>query len=174
MASEEPPSDASTSLSSSTVSFSESEDDATFSFNFVRDVEGDIDDVVRLGALGRFAEARALLEQSLNAIDNIAPIAVEIMRLMYDQGDLAQLYTYASAFLADDDCRKDHESWTAKSLCILYLMHDICIARLGSHQDFVTTSSDLSKANLDVMAFPEMDDEQVRDQDREAAFPTLT
>lgn len=159
-------SSAATSLSTSTVSLSggeeEDEDDINFSFDFVRDIESDIDDVVRLGALGRFVGARSRIQDSLKVIDNIAPIAVEVMRLMYDQGDIFQLYRYASAFLADEDCRNDHESWTSKGLCILYLMHDICVARLGNPRDFVTTFSDLSKADLKVGSFQEMDDEQVR------------
>jgi hypothetical protein len=163
MASEELSSEASTSQSSTTASLSEDEnDDITLNFRFIRDIKSDIEDVVRLGAFGRFAEARSLVEHSLKVVDNIAPIAVEVMRLMYDQGDIAQLYRYTSAFLADDDYRNNHESWTPKGLCILYLMHDICVARLGNFRNFITTSSDVSKTDLDVGSFQEMDDEQVR------------
>lgn len=117
------------------------EKDLTLDFSFERDVNRDVGDVIRFGAFGRFKESRLLVEDTLQQFDNIFPVAVEIMRLMYDQGDLSQLLAYTSTVLAPDDLRTKNESWSPGAMCILRLFRDLCVMHddkgLGSNTEIL-------------------------------------
>jgi hypothetical protein len=86
--------------------------DITMNFTFETNVYQDLEDIVRLGAFGQFKEARLIVDESLEGLHDEFPIAVEIMRLMYDQGDFVQLYKYTSGLLSSDDHRMRHKGWT--------------------------------------------------------------
>jgi hypothetical protein len=130
-------------------------------FNVHFSLEMDIQDVVRLGAFGKYREARSLVDNSLKQLDYFFPIAVEIMRPMYDQGDITALYDYTIELITPANDRRKHPSWTAKELCILHLMHDVCAALNGTSQSTITTFRDMAEANLNIRKFEELDDEQV-------------
>lgn len=121
-------------------------------------LEYDIQEVVRLGTLGQFQEARSLANRSLKQFDYIFPIAVEIMRLMYDQEDFGTLYVYTNALMSR---RTEQKSWTPRALCILHLMHDVCGMLRNSLANVATTSRDMSEAGLSARNPENLDHEQV-------------
>jgi hypothetical protein len=133
-------------------------------FKFEFSLRDGIQDVVYSGTHGHFMEARSLADDSLKQFDKIFPIAVEIMRLMYDQGDLNALYTYIGGLVNPSDRRRlrtEYRSWTAKALCIVHLMHDTCGVSSSKPAKVTTTPLDLFAANLNVRKFEDLDDEQV-------------
>lgn len=131
---------------------------STVDFKFESDGDEVIGDLVCLGTLGRFIEARLLAEEFLAKIDYIFPFAVEIMRLLYDQGDLDELNVYTEALMSTSDDRTNHHSWTAKAKCVLGLMHDLCTDQ--AHGSW--TSIDMTHVYSDIQRHEDLDDEQVR------------
>jgi hypothetical protein len=144
--------------SSSKARMSKGTERLVFKFDFsLRDY---IQDVVHSGTHGHFTEARLLAHDSLEQFDQIFPIALEIMRLMYDQGDVDALHSYI-----DRRAQTHGTSWTAKALCIVHLMHDTCEIPCGESAKVAvtTTPRDLFAANLNVRRFEDLDDERVSD-----------
>jgi hypothetical protein len=135
--------------------------DLVMNFTFENDVNRDIEDVVRLGTFGQYDKARLIAEESLKDLDDEFTIAVEVMRLMYDQGDVVQLFKYTSALLAAKKTRKRHKSWTPMAICILYQMHDFCVAIRSHYQDPIVANR--FEFDLSVEKFEDFDDEQVRE-----------
>jgi hypothetical protein len=140
------------------MSLPDDAEDLVLDFEF--GLEGDIQDVVRLGTLGQFQKARSLADESLKQLDYVFPIAIEIMRLMYDQEDYRALYAYTIALMSD---RTKQKSWKPRELCILHLMHDVCGMLSGNPGDVATTPFDLLAANLSNRTVDSLDDEQVSD-----------
>jgi hypothetical protein len=125
-----------------------------FKFDFsLRDY---IQDVVHSGTHGHFTEARLLAHNSLEQFDKVFPIALEIMRLMYDQGDVDALHSYI-----DLRVQTHGKSWTAKALCIVHLMHDTCERSCDKLAELDTTPYDWLAANRNLGKFEDLDDEQV-------------
>jgi hypothetical protein len=158
MSSEEP-----SSASSQCSSASDDEEDVCFDFEL--DLASYVQEVVRLGALGIFKEARHVAREYLGEHENLFPVAAEIMRLMYDQGDVVKLYDYSGRSMAESRVRMQHKSWTGRAVCILHLLRDVCGALRGNPTNVATTHLDLREANLNDAQDPEdLDDEQVRDR----------
>jgi hypothetical protein len=131
-------------------------------FIFESDVDKDIDDVVRLGAFGQFEKARSIVDESLGELDNNFFVAVEIMRLLYDQGDGVELISYTNLLCAPDYDRNTHGSWSEMATCILHLMHDFGVILEDDSSGLVTDEADLSTFNSSVQQFQGLDDERVR------------
>lgn len=144
--------------SSGSSQCSSSYEDENICFDFAFDLKDYVQEVVRLGALGIFQEARYLAQGALREHDYVFPVAIEIMRLMYDQGDADALYAYSGGLMAEGDTRTQHESWTAEALYILRLLHDACGALRGHPTNVPVTRLDLT----DIESFEDLDDEQVR------------
>jgi len=163
MSSEEPSSESSQNSSSGDEEEEEEEGegegDVCLDFKF--HLADYVQEVVRLGALGIFNEARFVAGEYLSEHANFFPVAAEIMRLMYDQGDVDELYAYSGRLMAEGGVRTQHESWTGEALCILHQMRDVCGALRGSPTTVATTQLDVGDANLDVDDFKDLDDEQV-------------
>jgi hypothetical protein len=133
-------------------------------FKFEFSLRDDIQDVVNSGTHGHFREARSLADDSLKQFDEVFPIAVEITRLMYDQGDVDALCAYINHLVNPFDRRgprTKHRSWTAKQLCIVHLMQDTCGILSDNPAKVTTTPRDVFPANLNVRKFEDLDDEQV-------------
>ena len=124
--------------------------------DFGSGLEHDIQDVVRLGTLGQFQEARLIADESLKQLDYLFPVAIEIMRLMYDQEDFNALYAYANVLMS-----RRAESWTPRALCILHLMHDVSGMLQGNLTDVATTPRDLAATNLGVSNPENLDEEHL-------------
>lgn len=127
-------------------------------FVFESDVDKDIDDVVRFGAFGQFEKARSIVDESLGELDNKFFVAVEIMRLLYDQGDGMELIKYTRRLLSPD---RDRNSWSEMATCILHLMHDFGVILEDDPSGFVTDEVDMSTVNWSVQQFQGLDDERV-------------
>jgi hypothetical protein len=140
---------------SSDASTSSVDEDAVFEFRF--SLENDIQDVIRFGTLGQFQKTQPLVNGSLKPLDYVFPVAIEVMRLMYDQGDFAALHAYTIGL-------GRHVNWTPKALCILHLMHDVSGALCGKSAKVATTSKDLFAARLDVPKVSDLDEEQVKSE----------
>lgn len=143
--------------SSETSSVSE-EEELVLDFGF--GLEHDIQDIVRLGTLGQFQQARSLADESLKELDYLFPIAIEIMRLMYDQEDFKALHAYTKDLMSR---RLRHESWTPTAVYILHLVHDVSGMLQGNLTNAVTTPYDLSAANMSGRNPENLDNEQVSD-----------
>jgi hypothetical protein len=114
--------------SSSKVRVSNGTERLVFKFEFsLRDV---IQYVVHSGTHGHFMEARSLADDSLKQFDEIFPIAVEIMRLMYDQGDVNALCTYIGR--------------------LVHLMQETCGILRDNPTKVTTTPRDVFVANLNI------------------------
>jgi hypothetical protein len=58
-----------------------------FSLDVVSDIEQDVEDVARQGALGNFCKARRMYEEALKMHRDKFPIYAEFLRLCLDSGD---------------------------------------------------------------------------------------
>lgn len=80
-------------------------DDGGFTMNFSLDVfsniEQDVEDVARQGALGNFRRARRMYEEALEPHRDMFPVYAEYLRLCLDSGDWGSLAKVA-----------DHGSWS--------------------------------------------------------------
>ena len=130
-------------------------------FVFESDVDKDIDDVVRFGAFGQFEKARSIVDESLGELDDKFFVAVEIMRLLYDQGDGMELIKYTRRLLSPDRDRNTNGSWSEMATCILHLMHDFGVILEDDSSGLVTDEADLSTFNSSVQQFQGLDDERV-------------
>ena len=68
---------------------------AKFSIEVVEDVSEIVEEMMRLGALGYFKEARELSDTLLPKYSHIFAVLAERMRLLLDQGDYSQLLKMA-------------------------------------------------------------------------------
>ena len=72
---------------SRTKSASEDEDrtdSMVFKIDVVQDIAGQVEEMARLGAFGQFREAREQAEDLFSRQEDIFPVKVECMRLLYD------------------------------------------------------------------------------------------
>ncbi|KAK4911107.1 hypothetical protein LTR49_020274 [Elasticomyces elasticus] len=78
-----------------------------FSIDIVEDVAAEVEVVMRLSAFGLFREARKAADETLKRYIDYFPVAVEYLRLLYDQGDFAMLRQEAEKFRKRDYRLKD-------------------------------------------------------------------
>ncbi|KAK5675622.1 hypothetical protein LTS10_011722 [Elasticomyces elasticus] len=78
----------------------ESEQDVhmDFSIDIVEDVAAEVEAVMRLSVFGLFREARKAADETLKRYLGCFPVAVEYLRLLYDQGDFDILQLEATSF----------------------------------------------------------------------------
>jgi hypothetical protein len=95
-----------------------------------KDVEQAIEHMLRLNSLGQFADAQTVVEESLQEFDDLFPVAIEIMRLMYDQGDFSRLLDYADSLL--DASSRDQDLWRTEWKLTIMLFRDVCARHLGN------------------------------------------
>jgi hypothetical protein len=149
---------------------SKSTDTEYLVFDFKFGLEENIQDLVRLGTLGQFNGARSLVDGYLGRLDSVFSIAIEIMRLMYDQEDFKGLHIYTAKLIS-----RLNKRWTQRALCILRLMHDFCGMLLGFLPYFATKADDTFLANLGVRKTEQLNDEEVSGTPQlDCAQPQLT
>lgn len=152
------------------VAVSENQDDSPLEFSFESDVDSVIGDIVRLGTLGQFKQARLLAEEYLKQVDHVFPVAVEIMRLSYDQGDGEYMRQYTKELLSRSKDFLEHNGWTAGAMRILCLMHDL----FAEPKNHVMTPTDRAAVKAEISYDNDFDDQQVRSGLAHMKLPKLT
>lgn len=141
----------------SAVNVTEDQDGSALEFSFESDVDSVIGDIVRLGTLGQFKEARSLVEEYLKQVDHVFPVAIEIMRLSYDQGDGEHMRLYTKELLERSESFPERNGWTAEAMRILRLMHDL----FAEPEDHVLTPADRPALSAGISYDDDFDDQQV-------------
>jgi hypothetical protein len=138
-----------------------------FSLDVVSDIEQDVEDVARQGALGNFRNARGMFEEALNKHRDQFPVYAEYLRLCLDGGDWNSL-----AEASDYGCG----SWTSLASNIVRLLRAVGEASTKpcnkpmSEDFYVRTELIISVARdldgqLGSTRFEDFDNEQVQDID---------
>ncbi|KAK5715946.1 hypothetical protein LTR15_009771 [Elasticomyces elasticus] len=73
-----------------------------FSIDIVEDVAAEVEAVMRLSVFGLFREARKAADETMKRYLGYFPVAVEYLRLLYDQGDFDMLRQEAERFREGD------------------------------------------------------------------------
>jgi hypothetical protein len=118
----------------------------SFDMDVMEDIPMEVDELMRLGALGKFGEARdrfqAIFEDNINEY----PVIAEYVRLLYDQGDFEALEValkqYHDTVEASDDPEDQSPELRATRLQILDLLRAITtVYRNGATRANVTFAS---------------------------------
>jgi hypothetical protein len=131
-----------------------------FSLDVVSDIEQDVEDVARQGALGNFRKARRMYEEALKMHRDKFPIYAEFLRLCLDSGDWDSL-------AKPPDCGS--ENWSYLAAKIVHLLRFVGeISKLpcnypvpGIHVGLLISAAIDLHSQIGSMKFEDFDNEQV-------------